>query len=137
MDESSPITIIVGALIATLAIGIAAQQVNNFGTSTADHSDEEEVRSLRTSIETQCQKLSDLGSLAYSESKEVDLRSSGFNIEDDTFIYDPNGENKEISVNCAHPVDFNHDLEGDYDVPIGEHDASIEEVNGEIKVEFQ
>ncbi|MFP4038548.1 MAG: hypothetical protein ACLFTA_02080 [Candidatus Nanohaloarchaea archaeon] len=139
MDESSPITILIGALVATLVLGIAAQQVNEFGGSASTHSDDKQVNSLINEIETECEKLEDLDELQYSTSTDLDLRNSGLDIDEDSksLVYNPKGEEREFNIECDHPLNFEADFEADRDVPIGEYEVSIGEENGEIKVEFQ
>lgn len=141
VDSNSTITIIVGALVAVLAIGIAVNQVNSFATSTSDHSDRSEVQSVISSIQQECERLNQQGELEYSTSTQIELRTTGFNIDDSgsnpEFIFDPDGENDPMSVECSEPISFDSSLVGDYDVPSGDHHVSIRDAGGEIQVNFR
>lgn len=141
VDSNSTITIIVGALVAVLAIGIGVNQVNSFATSTSDHSDRSQVQSVISDIQRECDRLQQQGELEYSTSTEIELRTTGFDIDNSgsntEFIFDPDGENDPMSVECSEPISFESNLIGDYDVPSGDHHVSIRDTGGEIKVTFR
>lgn len=141
VDSSSTISIIVGALVALLSIGIAVNQVNSFASSTSDHSDISEVQSLISSIQQECERKEQHGELQYSKSKQIELRREGFDIDDSgpnpEFIFDPGGEDNQMIVECSEPISFESDLPGDDDVPTGDHQVSIRDAEGEIKVTFR
>lgn len=139
VDSNSTITIIVGALVAVLAIGIAVNQVNSFATSTSDHSDRSEVQSVISSIQQECERLEQQGELEYSTSTQIELRTTGFNIDDSNneFIFDPDGEDDPMEIDCGPSLSFDSNLIGDYDVPSGDHHVSIRDTGGEIQVNFR
>jgi hypothetical protein len=139
VDSNSTITIIIAALVAVLSIGIAINQVNSFATTTSDHSDRSQVQSVISSIQQECERLEQQGELQYSTSTQLELRTTGFDIDEsnDEFIFDPENENDRMSVDCSEPVSFDSNLVGDHDVPSGDHHVSIRDAGGEIQVTFR
>ena len=141
MNSNSTIAILMGALISVLAIGIGLNQVNSFATSTSDHSDRSEVQTVISSIQRECERLEEQGELQYSSSESLELRTTGFDIENSgsstEFIFDPGGEDDAMPVECSEPISFETDLVGDYDVPSGDHHVSIQDTGGEIQVRFR
>lgn len=141
VDSNSTITIIVGALVAVLAIGIGVNQVNSFASSTSDHSDRAQVQSVISSIQRECERLEEQGELQYSVSEQLELRTTGFDIDDSgsspVFVFDPGGEEDRMRVECSPDISFESDLPGNYDVPSGDHQVSIRDTGDEIQVEFR
>lgn len=141
VDSSSTITIIVGALVAVLAIGIGVNQVNSFASSTSDHSDKSQVQSVIASIQRECERLEEQNELQYSVSEQIELRTTGFDIDNSgsnpVFVFDPGGEADRMAFECASDITFDSNFPGDYDVPSGDHHVSINDDGGELKVEFR
>ncbi|EHK01557.1 hypothetical protein HRED_07936 [Candidatus Haloredivivus sp. G17] len=72
MNESSPIAILVGALVATLALAVVVQQINGFGVSAGENTDVDAFGSLIKEIENQCDQLEEN---AYVISSSTKLKS--------------------------------------------------------------
>lgn len=138
-ESSSPIFIIVSALMAVLGIAIVVNITTGFAQDTDTHNDLSEYNSLHQNIVQECERLEDLGSLTFASSSQIELRYAGIELDGDTLTYDPNDNtdrSDERSINCftdiVNDIDFDDHSNGF--IPIGDHTIIIEENNGDIEV---
>lgn len=130
----SPVFIIVGALMAIVGITIVMNITTGFFAGEADHSDEQQFRSLLNSIEDKCRQLEDVGEIHFSDTVEVELRGANIVIVPDQkqLILDPDDEN-------AYPEDINCDADIESNIAgnsieTGTHRIILTENNGVIEV---
>jgi len=138
MNESSPITILVGALVATLALAIVVQQINGFGVSTGESTDVDAFDSLIKEIENQCDTLDDNNYLITSSTK-VELTRGSIKINDSTmeakYSSEQTEEKRDIKCDPGLSFETSDQIESDHTLGTGSYDIKFNEGDEGLKVE--
>lgn len=135
MNESSPITIIVGALVATLALTVVVQQVDGFGVSAGENTDVDQFGSLVNNIQEECTRLNEYGNIITS-STEVEITRGSITINDSTMTAEYSSEETEderdiecepgFSFETSDQIDSDSTLEqGTYDITFSDSDEGL------------
>ncbi len=135
MNESSPITIIVGALMATLALAVVVQQVDGFGTSAGENTDVDQFGSLVNNIQEECSRLNEYGTIITS-STELEITRGSIKINDSSMTAEYSSEETEderdidcepgFSFETSDQIDSGNTLEtGTYDITFSDSDEGL------------
>jgi len=138
LNESSPITIIVGALIATLALAVVVQQVDGFGVSAGENTDVDQFGSLVNSIEEECSRLNEYGNIITS-STEVEITRGSITINDSTMEAEYSSEETEDERDIECEPDFSFEtsdqIDSDNTLEQGTYDITFSDTDEGLKVE--
>lgn len=138
VNESSPIAILVGALVATLALAVVVQQINGFGVSAGENTDVDAFGSLIKEIENQCNQLEE-NAYVISSSTKIEITRGSIKINESTMEakYSSEETEEEREIRCEPGLSFetSDQIESDHTLGTGVYDVRFSDGDEGLKVE--